>query len=99
MSGQLRERLSWPVETAHLALEALGRHSRFCNRAAELLPPPPLPAGRLWRVAFDRWIQPAAARLGVEAEPVEPIYGEVASMVRTAAPALLTAARGGNVRL
>ncbi|HEY6909784.1 MAG TPA: ABC transporter ATP-binding protein [Myxococcales bacterium] len=99
MTASLREQLSWPGEDAHLALEALGRHSRLATRTAELLAPPPMPPGRFWRLAFDRWIQPAAAQLGAEAEPVEPIYGEVEALLRTAAPALLAAARGGNVRL
>jgi len=99
MTPALREQVSWPVESANLALEALARQSRLATRAAELLPPPPMPTGRFWRRAFDEWIQPAAAQLGAEAEPVEPIYGEVESMVRTAAPALLAANRGGDVRL
>jgi ATP-binding cassette, subfamily B, bacterial len=99
MTAPLREKLSWPAENAHLALEALAAHSRLATRTAELLAPPPMPPGRFWRLAFDRWIQPAAAQLGAEAEPVEPIYGEVGAMLRTAAPALLAAARGGHVRL
>jgi ATP-binding cassette subfamily B protein len=90
MNAELRERVCWPFESAGLALEALARESGLSVRSAEILPPPPVPRGYGWRHVFAQWLHPASAQLGIEAEGFEPIYGEVDTMVRSAAPALLT---------
>jgi len=94
----LHQKCSWPVAEAGLALEALARESRLATHAAELLPPPPLPPGAAWRGVFDSWIQRAAAQLGVEAEPVEPLYDEPETLIRSGAPALLAARHEGETR-
>ena len=98
-ASALRERMSWPPEEAHLALEALARESGLATRSTELLPPPQMPNGFTvhWRAAFDQWLEPAAAQLGVEADAIAPMYGEVEDLIRNGAPALLACAAKDRV--
>jgi ATP-binding cassette subfamily B protein len=62
------------------ALNALARHSGLAADAVEL----PNPAQ-----VSGQWIEAAAERLGLEAEEVGALYGEVERMLVTAGPALL----------
>ncbi|MBI1914947.1 MAG: ABC transporter ATP-binding protein [Planctomycetes bacterium] len=86
MTASLAE-ISWPASRLGEALVALGRAGRLGTRAVEVSSPPPAlvtDGGGL-----GRWIEAAAAWLGVEAEPVEALYPEVHALVCEAGPALL----------
>ena len=71
---------SWPASRLPEALEALCKAAELPSRGALLAP-----------AASDlaRWIESAAACLGLEAEPVEMPYPDVPRMLRSCAPALV----------
>ncbi len=77
--------LVWPADRLGEALSALTRAAGL--GAAKLDLPEPSPDVSVEEL--DRWIGAAAAAMGLEAEPVEAAYGEVAALVGHAAPALL----------
>ncbi len=87
------DNLLWPAARLGEALEALARASGLpAGRSGLPAPPPDLlrstdaaPAG----LPLTRWIEGAASFLGLEAEPVEARYGDVAALIRRAGPALL----------
>ncbi len=84
------EPLSWPVARLGEALQALGKASGFSLAAADLNELSRADgAGDLDEARLTPWIEAAAARLGLEAEPVEITYPEVETMVGGCAPALL----------
>ncbi len=72
--------LFWPAAQLGEALNALARRSGLATDAVEL----PNPAQ-----VSGQWIEAAAERLGLEAEEVGALYGEVERMLATAGPALL----------
>src|SRR4051812_46878788 len=80
--------LAWPVGRLGEVLAGLARLQGWRLRRPEA---PVCPAD----LAYDRpealhgWLEAAAAWLGVEAEPVEVPYAEVASLISVAGPALL----------
>ncbi|HEX5759280.1 MAG TPA: hypothetical protein VF121_08805, partial [Thermoanaerobaculia bacterium] len=77
--------LVWPADRLGEALSALARATGLAPSKLDLPEPPPDASPE----ALDRWIGAAAAAMGLEAEPVEAAYGEVAALVGHAAPALL----------
>lgn len=74
--------LTWPLARAAEAIEALAHRRGLSPGPVELPPPPPEPA-------LGAWIEAAAARAGLEAEPAETSYAEAGQLVRGAGPALL----------
>jgi len=86
------ERYSWPPERLGEALEALGRRTGFA---------PPVPGGAQvpsWDpgargpaepALAGAWIEHAAARLGLEAEPLDAPPADAERMLRGAAPAVV----------
>src|SRR5216684_9117369 len=76
------------------ALEALARAGGLPLRAIET-PAPPEHFSTDIPSAQTRWLETAAAALGLEVEAVDAPYGEVDRLVRGAAPALLRITRGG----
>ncbi len=75
--------LAWPASQLGEAINALARKSGLATDAAEL----PNPSNRSQQ--FGQWIEAAAEKLGLEAEEVGALYGEVERMILTAGPALL----------
>jgi len=75
--------LAWPSSQLGEAISALARKSGLSARAVEL----PNPSSSRQRPG--QWIEAAAERLGLEAEEVGALYGEVERMISTAGPALL----------
>lgn len=73
----------WPASQLGEAVSALALKSGLIASAAEL----PNPSSSRQRPG--QWIEAAAERLGLEAEEVGALYGEVERMISTAGPALL----------
>ena len=82
------DKLSWPVSRLGEVLEALARTGGLAPRSVEV-PPPPHNFARDGAEGLGRWIEATAGSLGLEAEPVDVFYAEVARLVRSAGPALL----------
>jgi ATP-binding cassette, subfamily B, bacterial len=80
--------LAWPAARLGEALAALARTAGLAPRAMELLSPPVGLPGH-GDEALGGWLQAAASRLGLEAEPAEITYGEVEGRLRRLGPALL----------
>ncbi|HYG80170.1 MAG TPA: hypothetical protein VD861_07280, partial [Pyrinomonadaceae bacterium] len=79
MSAEL-ENVSWPIERAGEAMETLARAAGLHVRRAEFPPPPACDS----QDSHDRWMEAAGGLLGLEVEPTETRYGEVASLLRRA---------------
>ena len=89
--------ISWPASRLGEALAALGRRSRLGVRAVEVeAPPATILADGGERLG--RWIESAAAWLGLEAEPVQAAYAEVDKLLTGAAPALLRVRENSETR-
>jgi ATP-binding cassette, subfamily B, bacterial len=87
VSGDLARHV-WPGHRLGEAIEALGRQARLGVRtAAEVAPSEALLGAGGARL--DRWVEAAAAWIGIEAEPVEVPYADVARLVAGAGPALV----------
>jgi ABC-type multidrug transport system fused ATPase/permease subunit len=80
--------LAWPLARLGEALEMVARHHGLPLRQRET-PTPPEGLGGEGGAELGPWLETAAAWLGLEAEPVEASYVDVASLVRRAGPALL----------
>jgi ATP-binding cassette subfamily B protein len=80
--------LAWPLARLGEALEAVARHCGLPLQQRET-PTPPAGLGRDGIADLAPWLETAAAWLGLEAEPVEVSYAEVARLVRGAGPAVL----------
>src|SRR5512145_2750472 len=78
--------LFWPASQLGEAISALALRSGLIASGAEL-PNPSNAAGR----QLGDWIEAAAKKIGLEAEEVGALYGEVEKMILTAGPALLRA--------
>jgi ATP-binding cassette subfamily B protein len=87
--------LAWPLDRLGEALEAVARRSGLEPKAGSL-PAPPAVEGASGSESLGRWVESAAAWLGLEAEPVEAPHAEVEPLLRAAAPALLRLP-GGSV--
>jgi ATP-binding cassette subfamily B protein len=77
----------WPADRLGDALAALGQSAGLTVRPVERATPPTrmVEEGE----ALGRWIEAAAAELGLETESVETPYGNVDRLLSRAAPALL----------
>jgi len=85
--------LAWPVRAIGEALAAVAARSGWAaGRAAPALPP----AGAHTQSWLDEWVAIVSAHLGVEAEPVQPLYREAPSFLRHAGPAVLSLEGGGG---
>src|SRR4029450_8461305 len=82
------DKLSWPVSRLGEVLEALARTGGLAPRSVEV-PPPPHNLARDGAEGPGGWVEAKAVALGLEAEPVDVFYAEVARLVRSAGPALL----------
>ena len=80
--------LAWPLARLGEALEAVARRCGLSLHQRET-PTPPAGLGQDGGADLAPWLETAAAWLGLEAEPVETSYAEVAWLVRGAGPALL----------
>jgi ATP-binding cassette subfamily B protein len=89
------EDLAWPLARAGEALQALASAAHLTARAAEM---PSAPA-QLDEAAMARFIEGGAAWLGVEAEPFNVPYRDLAKALERAAPALLIVQRDAETRL
>ncbi|MCI0392671.1 MAG: ATP-binding cassette domain-containing protein [Acidobacteria bacterium] len=78
--------LFWPASQLGEAINALALRNGLINSGAEL----PNPSNAARRQLGD-WIETAVKKLGLEAEEVGALYGEVEQMILNAGPALLRA--------
>jgi ABC-type multidrug transport system fused ATPase/permease subunit len=79
------ESFLWPSDQLGTALDQLARRADLKPRSADLGPAPPgVDLG-----TEGHWLSAAASRLGVELEPLSPLYAEVEALLRRAAPAVL----------
>jgi ATP-binding cassette subfamily B protein len=90
--------LAWPAARLGAALHALARRGRLAPRDVDLPPPPDPDHARDPRRLGD-WIEAAAERLGVEAEPIEAWHRDVTPMLQSAGPALFRLPGEGDARL
>lgn len=87
--------LCWPPQRLGEAAEVLARRSRLpARRAGAPLPPPGFAAAGAGEQG--RWLEWAAARLGLEAEAVEALAPDIDALLRGAGPALLRIERDGE---
>jgi ATP-binding cassette, subfamily B, bacterial len=96
MRGDL-DQLAWPISRLGEACAALARTRGLSPRSVEPSTPPQGLA-HSDSEALARWIEAAAACLGLEAEPVEASYAEVERLVQGAGPALLRLPADGEPR-
>jgi hypothetical protein len=77
----------WPVDRLGEAMLAVGQRNRFISHTAEIPIPPPrvVASGQ----DIEPWIEAAAARLGLEAEPVTLPYARLEDYLSQTGPALL----------
>ncbi|MBD0325619.1 MAG: ABC transporter ATP-binding protein, partial [Pyrinomonadaceae bacterium] len=78
--------LSWPLERAGEALEALARSSSLPLKRSEI---PAFSATTDGAESFGRWIEATADWIGLEAEQTETRYAEMDALLRHAGPALI----------
>lgn len=93
MSAELED-LLWPIERLPEAVEQLAQRAGYDPRAPDArarLPESTREPSRAWMFAL-------AGRLGVEVEPVTPLYRELPSVIERSAPALLQVRCGGQPR-
>ncbi len=88
----------WPAERAAEALQTLARHAGLNWHGGDETAVPSAQVG-VERGALGERIEWAAARAGIEAEPVESAVPAVADLLRHAAPALLALPRRGGIDL
>ena len=82
--------LLWPVDRLPDAIEQMAHRAGLGARAGESTrPDPAVEPSRVWMFAL-------AGRLGVELEPVVPLYRELPHVLRQAAPAVLQVRREGR---
>ena len=85
------EQLAWPAARLGEALEITAHRAGLVVLNAPALSAPGfpgLPPG--WSDSIlDQWVDAAASRLGIEAEPMNSSLGEMGSLVSKAAPAIL----------
>ena len=97
MSAGLRG-CEWPMARAGEALETLARAVGLSTRPIQT-PVTPQPFMTDPFDAQTRWLESAAATLGLEAEAVEAAYGDVDWLIRGAGPALLPVRMDDQPRL
>jgi ATP-binding cassette subfamily B protein len=79
--------LAWPASRLGEGMEGLARRSGLAIGQVET--PIPSESAIADDARLGRWIEEAAAWLGMEAEPVESPYTQIEQLLRNAAPALL----------
>jgi ATP-binding cassette, subfamily B, bacterial len=80
--------IAWPLSKAGEALELLARHCGHPTPAGEIpTPPPQIVEGG--PKTFSEWVEAAALRLGLEADPEEIRYVQADRRIQCAAPALV----------
>lgn len=73
----------WPVEDLPTAIEQLAERAGYSTVTGEVASPPPdVEPSRVWMFALGD-------RLGVELEPITPLYHELPDVIRRAAPAVI----------
>lgn len=80
--------LAWPASRLGEAVELLAHKARLATHPASSLASP-ADIEQAGDAALEQWVEMIAARLGIEAEPVETSFGEMTELVRGAAPAIL----------
>ncbi|MEY2935852.1 MAG: hypothetical protein RL033_6601 [Pseudomonadota bacterium] len=85
-------RVSWPVELLPVALERLAQRSGYAVPTSWVAP---IAAG-LDVEPSREWVLALGSRLGVELEPVTPLYRELREVLQRAAPAVLQLRRAGR---
>jgi ATP-binding cassette subfamily B protein len=78
--------VAWPLARLGEALEATARRAGLAPRACDRAPSPPEGVSP---AVLARWVEDAAAWLGVEVEPVTTSYADMDATIARAAPALL----------
>jgi len=82
--------LLWPVDQLPDALEQLAQRQGYGRAAGEVAAPPAgLEPSRVWMFALGD-------RLGVELEPITPLYNELPNIVERAAPCIIQVRRDGR---
>ncbi len=82
--------LLWPVDHLSEALELLAHRAGYGTSAGEVAPPSPeVEPSRVWMFALGD-------RLGVELEPITPLYRELPDVVERAAPCIIQVRRQGR---
>ncbi len=83
--------LLWPVDTLAEALEQLAQREGYGTSAREVTAPPvaDVEPSRVWVFALGD-------RLGVELEPITPLYRELPDVLARAAPAVIQIRRDGR---
>ena len=82
--------LLWPVDRLPEALEQIAHRAGYGGRLGELSAhDPEIEPSRIWMFAL-------AGRLGVELEPITPLYRELPDVIARAAPAVLQIRRNGR---
>ncbi len=80
----------WPVEALADAIEQLAERAGYRTAAGEVAAPPAnVEPSRVWMFALGD-------RLGIELEPITPLYQELPQVVARAAPGVLQIRRGGR---
>ncbi len=88
--------LAWSLPRLGEAIYALAHAARLAPRLAQVsVPPVDLEQSG---PALDRWIDGAAAALGLESEPVESTYAEVESFLLKSGPSLVRISADGDAR-
>ena len=82
------DQLAWPASRLDEAMEQLARRSGFDLEVRDNDRPPP-ELGQAGAGAMGQWVDVAAYRLGLEAEPVAVSLSEVEDMVDHVGPAIL----------
>ena len=85
----------WPLACVGEALEILAHRSGLCQHRVDL---PPLPDSVDGTSVHEmgRWIDWAARRIGVEAEPTATPFGGLPQLLLSVAPALMLVPGGGD---
>ncbi len=82
--------LLWPVDQLPDALEQLAQRQGYGRAAGEVAAPPAdVEPSRVWMFALGD-------RLGVELEPITPLYNELQDVVERAAPCIIQVRRDGR---
>jgi ATP-binding cassette, subfamily B, bacterial len=82
--------LLWPVDRLPDAFEQIAQRAGYSPRPCELSAhDPAIEPSRIWIFAL-------ADRLGVELEPITPLYRELPSVIESSAPAVLQVRRNGR---
>ena len=87
--GESLPALAWPTSRLGEAIEALVRKARLASQMPMAVVTPPPLLGQADEETIGRWIEAIASQFGVEVEPTQVMYSEVAQLVRGAGPAVL----------